>query len=116
MICNCCYEDLPWRAFSNSAKRVSAKCKECNMYLRQFAAYLGPTRDWEANRKKAAERKRAWRATQPPKVKKPKPPKVKAHKPVPIKERATYVYAYRTILANAPWPYRRTAGVCGVSV
>ena len=84
------------------------------MYLRQFAAYLGPTRDWEANRKKAADRKRAWRATQPPKVKKPQPPKVKA--PKPIKERATYVYAHRTILANAPWPYRRTAGVSSVSV
>jgi len=110
MICNCCYEDKPWREFSNSAKPVSAKCIECNMWIRLLRPYFGPTRDWEDNRKKTAERRRLKRLATPkvPKVKQPKPPR--------IKERANYVYAYRTILADAPWPYRSASGVCGVSV
>ena len=115
MICSCCHEDKPTKHFTYSSGFGWAKhCRVCGVWLRLLRPYFGPTRDWEANRKKVAERKRVLKVAQPPKVKKPKPPKVKA--PKPIKERATYVYAYRTILANAPWPYRRTAGVSGVSV
>ena len=115
MICNCCGEDKKWDAFSSSGKRGYAeKCKECGVWLRLFAAAFGPSRKWHENRKKTAVRMREQRNAE--KAAKPKPVThlYQVFNIQPPKE--SYETTHCTILAQAAWPYRSTAGVCGVSV
>jgi len=84
------------------------------VWLYLLRQVFGPTRNWEANRIKVAQRKQLLRAEQPPKPPKAKKPRVRKVKPPkPKPQRTIYVHAYRTILADSNWPYRLTdSGAC----
>ena len=84
------------------------------MWLRLFAAAFGPSRAWNENRDKTAARMRELRNTEKAAQRLPTADLYSAFNIQQPKE--SYETPYHTVLANAPWPYRRTAGLPSVSV
>ena len=108
--CTCCGEDKPKSYFSSSDSNPSGyapHCKDCGVWLQLLRKHFGPTRKWNENRAKTAERYRMKRAAEQAEKARHLGSLYQVFGIQLPREKVSM--DVRTVLAQAPWPYREAA-------